>query len=183
MIIIDGPDLVGKTTLANELCKRLGYIYHHLGKLPEQWNSPIDYLALLAYNVVQDRFYASELVYSQIRGEPCKVTPYHVRLIDGRMAKIGAMHILIYDIDETIISKRFDQSREMYDLEKIKRANRLFSRIGITQGRFQMRINASLLERRGEDVIRSIINEYRKIQEEAANFRQLCRELDVSFDV
>jgi hypothetical protein len=68
MIIIEGSDSTGKTTLAHELSEKVGKPYRHQGRPPEGYNYLGDGRHELA-EVVQDRFHLGELVYGAILGD------------------------------------------------------------------------------------------------------------------
>jgi len=81
MLILEGADQLGKTTLANKLLKELHkrgypYVYRHFTRLPDCWKYPMSYLAHVSEPVVQDRFHMSEIVYTYMRNEPTKAYRY-----------------------------------------------------------------------------------------------------------
>lgn len=72
MIILEGPDNSGKTTLGTQLNKKLGWDYEHSGRLKRPMSS-IAHSTIQLRNrpVIQDRVYAiSEYVYSRALGRP-----------------------------------------------------------------------------------------------------------------
>lgn len=132
MIIIEGTDLLGKTTLCRELVKRLaseGYIYAHLTRLPPGWDYYWDYVARMSRRVVQDRFHDSELAYSHARGEGETGTLlWGVRydLVDARFRLLGGMKFVVTATQE-VLSRRYEaHGDDMYKIDVISRANEWF---------------------------------------------------------
>lgn len=66
MIIVEGADHVGKTTLCGYLHERTGYPFKHLGQLSPPWDYFQDYLEHAASDVILDRFVLSELAYGPV---------------------------------------------------------------------------------------------------------------------
>ncbi len=136
MIIVEGSDLVGKTTFCEALLKdhrlaRMGYMYSHLSRPPEQgFDGCQAYMGMAWENFVQDRFHLSEPIYSKVRGEEKSPTtsPEKFRLVDAHLRLMGVLTVVITATDE-LISSRFkeNESREMYGLAKILHANRLYT--------------------------------------------------------
>lgn len=107
MIALEGADMCGKTQIAKELCRRTGYPYH---KNMDEWSSDLrtpDYFKnTLIYgsrlfnnllyqvrpNVVLDRYYPSEWVYSSVFKRDTDESI--VRSIDDRFAEAGGMIVL-----------------------------------------------------------------------------------------
>ena len=80
MLIIEGSDLVGKTTLIKEICTeatKRGFpmIPQHFGLLPDNWDFYQDYLDYINKRTVMDRFVLSEIVYGEILREKSRITP------------------------------------------------------------------------------------------------------------
>lgn len=67
LVIIEGPDKAGKTTLAKEITKRFGYCYSHFGAPgPDPGREYADFLCKLERPTVCDRFYIGEQVYGPL---------------------------------------------------------------------------------------------------------------------
>jgi thymidylate kinase len=105
VIILEGPDGCGKTNIGQGLSKKMGIPYFKMtteaenwrkGKFKEALEFDQTYLAQLlkqtGYDLIIDRAYPSEWVYSQVFG---RETNHHVlRRVDDIFAEIGA-HIVI----------------------------------------------------------------------------------------
>lgn len=142
MIIVEGPDLIGKTTLCKELVKRLNkhgrpHIYKHFSRLPSSlWRGdyPCElYWSHAARHSVQDRFHMSEPLYAQIRDEQPILSPAQYRLLDCRLrAEHGMVTILLYDPDGSTIKRRWREG-EMYGIDDVLRVNTYYHEIAMDQ--------------------------------------------------
>lgn len=130
MLIIEGPDGVGKTTLAKRLVKELtseGYIYAHFTRLPPGFDRYWGYWERMSRKIVQDRFHMSEITYANAREEVTPLDPETYRLIDGCVRLYGGMTVLILASQELIESRwTHDQ---MFSLEKTKEAGRQYDKL------------------------------------------------------
>lgn len=132
MLIIEGPDGVGKTTLAKLLVEvlstRAPYTYEHLSRLPKTWVSPWSYIDRMHRYCVKDRFHMSEIAYAYARGDSPILTPLGYAMVDGYARLFGAFTIVITASNEHLIDnfgKKFES--EMYNLHIVKRANDWFT--------------------------------------------------------
>lgn len=133
ILIIEGGDLVGKTTLCKKLLddpllRAQGYVYSHFSRLPPGFDYGWDYLARASRKIVQDRFHMSEQVYARVRGEEPRTTPAtpeRYRWLDGKLRELGAFTVVVVCEDDELIRERY-RVGEMYDVEKCVAANRGF---------------------------------------------------------
>lgn len=136
MLIVEGPDLVGKTTFCRALVRRADErglfpaIYHHLSRLPSTWDPERDYLPLVSPFVVQDRFHLSEIVYGHVTRGESFLAPGTASFIDETNARQGGMTLIFCAPDPAFIveqhQKRGDQ---MFPLEKILEVNEMYCRL------------------------------------------------------
>ena len=80
MLIIEGSDLVGKTTLIKEICEQASergfpMIPQHFGLLPDNWDFEKDYHDYVSKRTVMDRFVLSEVVYGETLRYGSRITP------------------------------------------------------------------------------------------------------------
>lgn len=114
MLIVEGSDRVGKTTLCQKLVKYLGnsgpWMYRHFGPLPPGWTHPWDYFPAMSRHVVQDRFHLSEWAYRTAEGDT-KLTfsSEMYRLVDARLRLLGSVTVVI-TADAKIIRQRSGNS-------------------------------------------------------------------------
>lgn len=134
MILIEGPDLTGKTTLAKTIVSRLNelgwpHLYSHLSKPPDCWREdPLRcYRQLLRPHVVQDRMHLSGCAYRYADGGPTHLSVSEFGQIDRELHNYGG-HVLLITADEPIIRMRHanHRAREMYDVDVVLKANEWF---------------------------------------------------------
>lgn len=134
MLIIEGSDLVGKSTLCQNLVKRLadsGHTYSHLSRLPDAFHRYWSYVDRAARFVVQDRFHMSEIVYAEARGDGTSLSPEKYRLVDGFLRGLGAYTIVISCSDDLLVERYKTRAQEeMYKLELVLNVNSFFRHIG-----------------------------------------------------
>lgn len=110
VIIFEGTDFSGKSTIAKEFAKRLGIPYYknsaeRVQKVQLQTKEMakitapivIDLLKLLDAKIVMDRFIASEWVYSQVDGR--EYDPDVLKILDQELAELDAITIICYKTD------------------------------------------------------------------------------------
>ncbi len=138
MLIIEGPDCSGKTTLCKKLLKAIndqpnwgGYIYSHFTRLPPRFDYYWGYVDRMSPCVVQDRFHMSEIVYSKVRGEPSSpLDPLTYQMVDAKITLMGGMVVLVEADPEMIRGRREADNRDqMYDIAGTVEAARLFTLI------------------------------------------------------
>lgn len=126
MFIIDGPDNVGKTTLANSVIRAANYMgvparYVHSTRPSDCFNFGSDYLDWMTKWGVHDRFHLSNLAY---QGEEIKrgqdrqvISTLAFHWLEGEIKRRGAFHVLLIpkDIDtyKQLLDK--DMRDQMYD--------------------------------------------------------------------
>ena len=127
IIIIEGSDGTGKTTLAKYLCKKLNA--HYLHATYRFKNTMFEYhtaLLLKAINLIKDthrpviidRHWVSEAVYAEVyRGG--SIWGLQGRFVERVLNRVGGIHIFCLTEDFTTYKKRFKELKrsrnEMYD--------------------------------------------------------------------
>lgn len=130
MIVIEGPDHVGKTHLAHELIRRLnarGYphIYQHLSKLPESFHYFRDYLPLINKNVVMDRFLPSRQAYGKVFDNQRMLDDDEFKLMDACLRLVGAVTVLV-TADPVWLREHFGEKDEMYEVGPVLQVNDVY---------------------------------------------------------
>lgn len=129
MLIVEGPDCVGKTTLCKAFLKMLPtHIYSHFTRLPDLFDFYWGYVERMSRCIVQDRFHLSEIVYSRVRGDTPKVPPEWYRILDGKLRTLGAYTVVI-NADPELVRSRFDSTTQMYTLDQTLRCVELFKQV------------------------------------------------------
>jgi GTPase SAR1 family protein len=100
MLIVEGSDLVGKTTFIKALLKELenrGYaaIPQHFGLLPKCWNYFLDYLPFINHRVVMDRFIMSEVVYGSTLRGCSRIAPSIYKSLDASLKKAASITVVL----------------------------------------------------------------------------------------
>lgn len=106
VIVIDGPDGSGKTTLAKKLADITGYTYAHFSYPTSDWERKqmVDkYKEMIKRScVIFDRSWYSEMVYGPImRGESC-VSRVDMQDLELLLAKYGGIIIYCTDHPEVL---------------------------------------------------------------------------------
>ncbi len=126
MLIVEGTDGVGKTTLCRRLLDRLPtHVYAHFTRLPAGFDYYWGYADRAGADVVQDRFHLSEVAYAAACGRPCGLTPDLYALVDARLRALGAFTVVVL-ADPELVRSRWDES-QMYDLGTTLRAGEAFA--------------------------------------------------------
>jgi thymidylate kinase len=142
LLIVEGPDGVGKTTLCRALLKRFHenhkrysafpVIYHHFSRPPSCWHFPRSYLPYVTRHTVCDRFHLSEMCYALVRpGGADPFTENMVRLLEAHLMLAGSYTVLLTASEEFLRwqwSRKGDK-QEMYDVEQVVQVNRLYENL------------------------------------------------------
>jgi len=162
MIILEGADLVGKSTLAAKLCHKLSKPYEHLGPLPPDFHTYWSYMLLMKNEPVMDRFHWSEWAYSYARQDETRQSIYEKKLVEAALHELGAVSVLVRTNWDNIRA-RYDD-KEMYDIPTIQRAYAWFE---MHQSEFDVVINAQPYPTTQDCDL--IVEKYRSVQEERRN--------------
>jgi thymidylate kinase len=174
MLIVEGTDCVGKTTLAQKLVRELasdGYVYAHFTRLPEGFDYCGNYISRASRRIVQDRYHMSQWAYCVARKEPMdeKLTAEKYRIVDAHLRMLGGYTVIVM-AHESLIRRRFQElhGREMYDVEQILEAQRAFEFVITTRAvdyDVIIRCDMDKPYPTGEDVEKILAN-YRRRQSE-----------------
>lgn len=140
MLIIEGADCVGKTTLQKEFVKRLNaanmpHVPHHLSRLPDSFDRYHGYKRLCNTTGVFDRFHMSEIAYQYGRREELGsygLTTEKYRQVDG-MLRLHGSYVVVLSMEPSdapeLLQQRWDQSREMYDQALVLHVNEWYDTV------------------------------------------------------
>lgn len=121
MLIIEGPDAVGKTTLARKCVKAANDLfeqnanltpatYVHLSALPHGWHYYQDYLPLIQRGFVMDRFHLSEVAYGKGIRKDTNLSNTYLDMLNAQITLIGGVTALLVPKSEDLFRKLFTAS-------------------------------------------------------------------------
>lgn len=135
MIVIEGPDLAGKSTLCEELFKRIPQVtgrapmVRHFTKPPDQFDRYWGYAACVQRDVILDRFHMSQVAYRTMDGERTELTPFKYELVDATVSQAGGIVVVLCP-SAKVIEHRWhampSTRQEMYSLGQVLRVRDVF---------------------------------------------------------
>lgn len=127
IIVLEGPDLAGKTTYARSL-EREGFEYHHSGPLTgsarEAYLEPLDGMATGDH--VLDRWHLGELFYGPLLRGESKVDAALLGDIEVRLTELGALRFIVTAPLDEIIRRHAERGDDLLSLEQIKQAHAFY---------------------------------------------------------
>lgn len=119
-IIIDGPDAVGKTTLAKYINSKFGYeILHNDQDCPNTYEY-FHNLLMEDSPLVLDRFIAGEYVYPKIYGREPKISITEMTNICNDIMASDSLYIIMNTGNLDVLNSRLIERNEMNYLDEIK---------------------------------------------------------------
>lgn len=133
LIIIEGPDRTGKTTLAKHLQETFCLDYIHCSK-PKTDNPYLEYLELIdsiKKPTVIDRVYFSEFVYGNLWRGKCGFSDKQFEDLDFKyMEKFGYVFVIHADAPtETIKQRCIECGEDLLKFKEIDKCRELFDTI------------------------------------------------------
>jgi hypothetical protein len=131
LIVIEGADKTGKTTLAKAISKQLGFEYVHFSapKGPPA-DEYLDFLLNLKKPTVCDRFHLGELVYGPLLRGKAGLSPLELVVIERVMRLKQA--VVVHAVTDTQLANRrlvVSKEHEVVDTEQNLKAARLFRQV------------------------------------------------------
>jgi thymidylate kinase len=127
MLIVEGTDSVGKTTLTRKLATKLGLLYQHLGPLPDSWVEQ-DYISLGSHRCAYDRYHISDIAYSWgIPGRVCKIK--NARFLHAALTVRFAAITVMITADSDLLTLRHRDEDQMFDLQTVLRVNEMYCKL------------------------------------------------------
>jgi len=127
IIVLEGPDLAGKTTYARSL-EREGFEYHHRGPLEgsakKAYLDPLDDMATGDH--VLDRWHLSELFYGPLLRGESKIDPQLLNEIETQLTALGAMRFIVTAPLDEIVQRYAERGDDLLSLEQIKQAHAFY---------------------------------------------------------
>lgn len=123
MIILEGPDGVGKTHAAKRICSLWDLEYRHMSRPPEDFDHASEYTDRV-FRGVQDRFHLGAIVYGRILGTGTYPTAESMRQTQAYLRWQGCLVVtMIADRDWLLEQLTSNTKKEMYDDSLILDAN------------------------------------------------------------
>lgn len=143
MIILEGADCVGKTTLARKLSAQIAEIigetdpekcYSHMSRPAESFDHVAGYLQNIGPRA-QDRYHLGAVVYGVMMSYGGAPNSAALRWIQTQLRYQGALVVVMYsDRDSLEARLRTNTKAEMYDRQTILEVNDIYRRV-IAPGR------------------------------------------------
>lgn len=128
IIVLEGPDLAGKTTIAREY-ERRGFTYHHQGPLKTSAREAyLEPLRGFTYGFhVLDRWHLGELVYGpMLRGES-KVDDALLEEIEVTLDALGARRFIVLP-DIAVLRQRYaERGDDLLTLEQVEQVHAFYA--------------------------------------------------------
>ncbi|MBQ6631024.1 MAG: hypothetical protein IJH55_02680, partial [Romboutsia sp.] len=121
-IILEGPDGIGKSTLAYYIVNKYGFEYNHFPSA--DYDTHIN--ALYKDNTVFDRFHIGELVYPEIYSRVPKLNFDEANKIMRAIVDNNDIFIIFITSDTSILKERLKERGELNYLDEIDQQNELF---------------------------------------------------------
>ena len=167
MIIIEGIDGVGKTTLAKNICCDLNYNYIKENKpLYEGFNYYCDRSLQLSFYDVVDRFHLGEFVYPNLKKDGRKPIKFWRQNIIERSLQTLQTIVILVDADDDFIENVYNTRGEDYVDS---------SEIGITRALFNKAFNKSILIKKKFNTCNDSYEELLNFIKENQNYQNLYK--------
>lgn len=122
LIIVEGSDGLGKTTLAKSLQSTMRSAYVHYGPLPAWWRKDL-YLTALSH-AVYDRYYWSTWAYSLVYKQPVIMTASECVELDAfhrAQCANAFLSVVLYASEDSFFDDRAEDP--LFKAEQIKAVN------------------------------------------------------------
>jgi hypothetical protein len=155
MLIIEGPDMVGKTTLIDKLAPALGASCDKCGLPEANLIGQRAWLERWKPGVVMDRYFISEFIYGLICRNAANVSRTDAVEMNDILRQLGAMTIVVVATPrcyERILEDHYDPTREAFSRELCRDVNAAYYELfverpaGGWRGYFERGFNGQMLQ-------------------------------------
>tara|TARA_R110002096_G_C14661938_1_gene728394 strand:- start:8927 stop:9445 length:519 start_codon:yes stop_codon:yes gene_type:complete len=167
MIVIEGADGVGKTTLAKAIAKALNTEVRHMSRPEQGFDHMVGYMSRVGPHV-QDRFHLGSVVYGRMLGAPGgSATPSQMRLVQRYLRWQGVITVVLHCQRDTLKTRlREDAKDEMYGMDQILAVNDGYKALLGTSNRGEpwQDVNIDVTDRWpdiDDEVVQSLIRRWR----------------------
>lgn len=99
IVIVEGPDGAGKTTLARAICQATGAWYRHAGGAPfrhplVEYSAPIEEARLEERSLVLDRWHLGEMIYGPLYRGKAGMSSLQFAALEQYLGERGAIVVL-----------------------------------------------------------------------------------------
>ena len=131
MLIIEGPDMLGKTTFARKLVEALDCVHIDKFGLPEvSYTTPGEWLARYDVNAIADRYVISEPLYGLICRNKANMSVQAFLDVWYGLQDRGGYHVLVFYADpadyDKILEQRYDPAREAFSKDQCRLVNKAY---------------------------------------------------------
>lgn len=152
MLILEGPDEIGKTTaaktlvrLAAELAERADngksrpVFYSHMTRQNAAFDFFYDYQDLMSLHAVQDRFHIGSLVYHHD-----VITQHRFRIVEGWLATLASFVVVMYAGTDKHYAELLKGCKkdQMFDADEDMHHNRIYRGIAIGDHPYRPHVDA-----------------------------------------
>lgn len=127
-LMIEGVDRVGKSTFIKRLQRVLPLDSLHFTK-----NDPRNYLfysqTMLKDNVIFDRHFISEYIYSKVFNRPTTLTNIQFNKLMQQTQDLNVKIIVLYE-DDKVLERRMSSEEDPQVVENFKSINKLYIELG-----------------------------------------------------
>lgn len=130
LVVIEGSDKTGKTTLAKKIGTLLKCPIMHFSKPPENAKDYFSYAVYggTNYPLVVDRWISGDSIYAEAMGHEKRLSDWDYNILLTVAAMQGIIFVFCWDDDEAV-AKRFVPDKEDFTpVEKIEKIQTLFQK-------------------------------------------------------
>lgn len=138
MLVIEGADHLGKTTLCHEVVKlaaedgQYPIRYQHMTRPNKAFDFQLDYLDMISDHAVQDRFHLGAKVYHP----EGTLTDYALSSVQIWLKNVSSLTVIVYSSSENWYSRFLKEhpKAEMFTHEFLLGVNRKYEALALTPG-------------------------------------------------